>query len=80
MSDQDQQSPAPLNAAQLDAIQKRMIAEFQKAVDDVEMRKIALEQAVKVACANPGVEAMQLARQAYAFMLEPAAEIVVKVS
>jgi len=70
-----------LNAQQMDAIQKRMIAEFQKAVDDVEMRKIAVDAACKILPMLPDTsDPVGLIRQIYAFMLEPAAEIVVKVS
>ena len=70
-----------LNAAQLDAIQRRMIAEFQKAVDDVEMRKQAVDAACKILPHLPDTsDPIALVRQLYAFMAEPAAEIVVKIT
>jgi hypothetical protein len=85
MSDQPQPAPT-LNAAQIDTIQKRMISEFQRAVDDVEMRKQAVDAAVKVIGGlAPGMivdvrATVDLAREIYAFMAEPATEIVVKVT
>ena len=77
MSDQAQPQPAPLNAAQLDAIQKRMIAEFQRAVDDVEMRKQAVDAACKIISVRSDIEPMGLVKSIYAFMAEPGASIVV---
>jgi hypothetical protein len=71
----------PLNAAQIEAIRKQMIAEFQKAVDDVEMRKQAVDAACKIL---PHIihnsDPIALVREVYAFMAEPAAEIVVKIT
>ena len=76
------QQASQLTAAQLEAIRKQLIAEFQRAVDDVEMRKQAVEAVCKIIAANPSlaVDPMHLARNLYAFMAEPAAEIVVKIS
>lgn len=74
-----------LNAAQVDTIQKKMIAEFQRTVDDVEKRKEAMEMAVRLVETN-GKGAVEfhdplaLARGIHKFLMEPAAEIVVKVS
>lgn len=82
MSDQTTQQ-VPLNAQQIDMIQKRMIAEFQKAIDDVEMRKLAVDAAVKVynsLGASAGGDIVGLSRSIYDFMMQPATEIVVKVS
>jgi seryl-tRNA synthetase len=82
MSDQTTQQ-VPLNAQQIDMIQKRMIAEFQKAIDDVEMRKLAVDAAVKVfgsLGASASGDIVGLSRSIYDFMMQPATEIVVKVS
>lgn len=77
-----QAAAVALNGAQLEAIRKQMIAEFQRAVDDVEMRKQAVDAVCKIIAANPAIapHPVQLAQDLYAFMAEPAAEIVVKVS
>lgn len=82
MSDPTTQQ-VPLNAQQIDMIQKRMIAEFQKAIDDVEMRKLAVDAAVKVfgsLGASASGDIVGLSRSIYDFMMQPATEIVVKVS
>jgi hypothetical protein len=67
----------PLNAQQLD-----VISEFQRAVDDVEMRKQAVDAACKIISAQPApggiaINPVDLARELYAFMAEPGAAIVV---
>ena len=77
-----QAAAAMLTGAQLEAIRKQMIAEFQRAVDDVEMRKQAVDAVCKIISANPAIAThpVELAMQLYAFMAEPAAEIVVKIT
>ena len=69
-----------LNAAQITGIQNQMIAEFRRTVDDVEMRKLAIEQAVKAleGQRSPAM-VMDLAKEIHAFMSAPAAQIVVKI-
>ena len=73
--------PTHLTGAQLEAIRKQMIAEFQRAVDDVEMRKVAVDAACKILPQLPAhTDPVKLIQSIYAFMAEPAAEIVVKIS
>jgi hypothetical protein len=82
----DQDQPAPLNSAQINAIQARMIAEFQRTVDDIELRKIAIEAAVKItdvalhADSSIPIDPIALARNIHAFLIEPFAEITVTVT
>jgi hypothetical protein len=83
--EQAQAERAHLTGAQMDMIQKKMIAEFQRTVDDVEKRKEAMEMAVRLVETNGkgAVEfhdPIKMAREIHKFLMEPAAEIVVKVS
>ena len=68
-----------LNASQIDAIQKRMIAEFSKAIDEVEFRKQAIELAVQCAKNDPGLDVLALAQAIFEFMVAPSREITIKV-
>jgi hypothetical protein len=82
MSDQTPQ-PVPLNAQQLVEIQNRMISELRKVVDDVDLRKTAVEEASKIyqaMGASAPSDVAGLAKDLYAFMAEPMAKIEVKIS
>ena len=78
----DQAQPTNLTAAQMTAIQNKMIVEFQRTVDDVEKRREAMDMATKmmIAYGTDPAGAIALARQIHAFMMEPAAEIKVTVT
>ena len=82
----DQAQPTNLTAAQMTAIQNKMIAEFQRTVDDVEKRKEAMTMAVQLTefqlRADPyaTINPVDLARTIHEFMMQPAAEIKVTVS
>ena len=70
-----------LNASQIDAIQKRMIAEFSKAIDEVEFRKQAIELAVKYAeYSSTPFDVLALAQEIFEFMVAPSREITIKVT
>lgn len=70
----------PLSGHQIQALQKQMLAEFQRALDDVELRKIALASAsevVKAYTTTPGIildtaAVVSLAREMHAFLSEGA--------
>ena len=65
----------PLSGHQIQALQKQMLVEFQRALDDVELRKIALQHA----CAARDVsDPVSLAREMYAFLSEGAAAVLAK--
>jgi len=69
------QSERPISGHQIQAIQKQMLAEFQRALDDVELRKIALQHA----CAARDVsDPVSLAREMHAFLSEGAAAVLAK--
>jgi len=76
------QSERPLGGHQIQAIQKQMLAEFQRALDDVELRKIALGHASDLArTAAPlglTVDPVTLAREMHAFLSEGAAAVLAK--
>jgi hypothetical protein len=68
----------PLSGHQIQAIRQQMLNEFQRALDDVELRKIALQGALQLA-ANPtavlheSFSVVSLAREMHAFLSEGAA-------
>src|ERR1700690_3799024 len=78
---------ARLNAQQIPAMQKTMLDQFQKALDDVELRKVALQSAAalcEAACKSPmwsgQTDPVTLAREMYKFLAEPAAGITIKLA
>jgi|ERR1700690_946717 len=74
-----------LSAQQMDALGKSYREAFQRAVDDIELRKIALQSAAALCEASmkqlggETFEPLKLAREMHAFLSEPTAEITVKV-
>jgi hypothetical protein len=68
----------PLSGHQIQAIQKQMLTEFQRALDDVELRKIAIDHASRV-CTSAAVgiippeKVVTLAREMHKFLSEGAA-------
>jgi hypothetical protein len=65
----------PLSGHQIQALQKQMLVEFQRALDDVELRKIALQHA----CAARDVsDPVSLAREMHACLSEGAAAVLAK--
>jgi hypothetical protein len=79
---QDLQSER-LGGHQIQAIRQQMLNEFQRALDDVELRKIALAHAATLAQASLSaralpaefVEPVTLAREMHAFLSEGAAAL-----
>jgi hypothetical protein len=74
-------NPETLSGQQIQAIRQQMLNEFQRALDDVELRKIALNAAnevVKAYTTTPGIildtsAVVSLAREMHAFLSEGAA-------
>ena len=65
----------PLSGHQIQSIRQQMLGEFQRALDDVELRKIALGHA----CALTGLhDPVTLAREMHKFLSEGAAAVVAK--
>ncbi len=67
MSEQEQ----PLSGQQLAALQKQMAATIDRILRDVELRKLALDQACKMAGTGNPVE---LAKLMHEFLTAPAVE------
>ena len=61
----------PLSGHQIQVIRQQMLNEFQRALDDVELRKIALQHACALA-GRANVEPVTLAREMHAFLSEGA--------
>jgi hypothetical protein len=67
----------PLSGHQIQAIRQQMLSEFQRALDDVELRKIALGHACALA-GRANAEPVKLAREMHLFLSEGAAAVVGK--
>lgn len=73
-------TPETLNAAQIKAIEQsvqQQVAAYVKALD---LRKWAVEQAVKVCSSIQDNEPMPMAEAIYAFITQPMGEINVKIT
>jgi hypothetical protein len=75
-------NPETLSGHQIQAIRQQMLNEFQRALDDVELRKIALshacamfQEALKHDDTILTEKAVRLAREMHAFLSEGAAAV-----
>ena len=84
MTDSRAENVEPLAGFKISAMQKQLLEQFQRAIDDVELRKVALQSAAALCEASlkadgTKINPVELARAMHAFLSEPAREVLLTV-
>lgn len=67
--------PEPLTGAQLTILETRIKDQLLRTVESLQLRKYAMQCALEAKVADP----LETAKQVYAFLSEPATEVVIRI-